>query len=186
MSNANARVETWNGDVLFLDVTDLSIEDSPFYGGKKATLHGYIRESQSKQQHAGQNVSTYQAEKVVFNYPATVVYWSDGTKTVVKHKKGDEGYDRMTGLALCYMKKALGDDTKAFHRALKVAWNHDDENGAVTRLLRKHKNAICEHFFSIDGCCPIMGCPCDDCPYCGKQDCTEKLKQEYKRLKRRI
>ena len=45
--------------------------------------------------------------RVIFNYPVTVVLWADGTKTVVKCQEGDN-YDKITGLALCYMKKALG------------------------------------------------------------------------------
>lgn len=31
-------------------------------------------------------------EKVIFNYPATVVLWSDGTKTVVKDERADTVY----------------------------------------------------------------------------------------------
>ena len=46
-------------------------------------------------------------EKVIFNDPATIVYWSDKTKTVVKCGEGDI-YDKEKGLALCYMKKMLG------------------------------------------------------------------------------
>ena len=45
--------------------------------------------------------------KVIFNYPATVVLWSDGTKTVVK--AGDyDIYDPEKGLAMAIAKKALG------------------------------------------------------------------------------
>ena len=58
------------------------------------------------------------AEKVIFNNPATIVIWSDGTKTVVKKQKGDR-YNKQTGLALCYMKKALGNGTREFNDALK-------------------------------------------------------------------
>ena len=46
-------------------------------------------------------------EKVIFNEPATIVIWKDGSKTVVKCQKNDE-YDPEKGLALCFMKKALG------------------------------------------------------------------------------
>ena len=45
-------------------------------------------------------------KKVIFNDPATIVLWSDGTKTVVKCGK-DDVYDEEKGLALCFMKKAL-------------------------------------------------------------------------------
>lgn len=51
-------------------------------------------------------------KKVIFNKPATIVIWADGSKTVVKCQKDKNGryekYDKEKGLALCYMKKALG------------------------------------------------------------------------------
>lgn len=46
-------------------------------------------------------------KKVIFNDPATIVYWMDGTKTVVKCQEGDT-YSKETGLALCIAKKAYG------------------------------------------------------------------------------
>lgn len=45
-------------------------------------------------------------KKVIFNDPATIVFWSDGTKTVVKCQPGDT-YDPEKGLAMCFAKKAL-------------------------------------------------------------------------------
>ena len=46
-------------------------------------------------------------KKVIFNYPATIVLWSDGSKTVVKCQDGDI-YDPEKGLAMAISKKALG------------------------------------------------------------------------------
>jgi len=43
-------------------------------------------------------------EKVIFNPPATIVLWSDGTKTVVKCQEGDE-WDAEKGLAMAISKK---------------------------------------------------------------------------------
>lgn len=43
--------------------------------------------------------------KVIFNDPATIVLWDDGTKTVVKCY--GEKYDKEKGLAMCYLKKAF-------------------------------------------------------------------------------
>lgn len=46
-------------------------------------------------------------KKVIFNYPATVVIWEDGTKTIVK--AGDyDVFDPEKGLAMAIAKKALG------------------------------------------------------------------------------
>lgn len=46
-------------------------------------------------------------ERVIFNPPATIVLWEDGTKTVVKCNECDE-YSPEHGLALCIAKRAFG------------------------------------------------------------------------------
>lgn len=46
-------------------------------------------------------------KQVIFNDPATIVYWADGTRTVVKCQDGDI-YDPEKGLAMAISKKALG------------------------------------------------------------------------------
>lgn len=46
-------------------------------------------------------------KNVKFNPPATIVFWTDNTKTVVKCK--GEDYDPEKGLAMCICKKVLGD-----------------------------------------------------------------------------
>ena len=45
--------------------------------------------------------------KVIFHNPATIVFWSDGTKTVVK-VQGKERFNKEKGLAMAIAKKALG------------------------------------------------------------------------------
>ena len=45
-------------------------------------------------------------EKVIFNEPATIVFWSDKTKTVVKAE--NDTFDPEKGLAMAISKKALG------------------------------------------------------------------------------
>ena len=61
-------------------------------------------------------------KKVIFNDPATIVLWDDGTKTVVKCSEGDT-YSEWSGLALCICKKLMGDD---FHKDFKY-WCKEDE-----------------------------------------------------------
>ena len=48
-------------------------------------------------------------KRVIFNDPATIVLWADGTKTVVKCAK-DEKFDPEKGLAMAIAKKALGNE----------------------------------------------------------------------------
>jgi len=59
----------------------------------------------------------FKIKKVIFNNPATIVYWEDGTKTVVKCGK-DDTFDEEKGLALCFMKKAL-DNKGNYNNVLK-------------------------------------------------------------------
>ena len=55
--------------------------------------------------------------KVIFNDPATIVLWSDGTKTVVKCVPEDS-YDMEKGLAMAIVKKMAGNDNR-FHKVFK-------------------------------------------------------------------
>lgn len=50
---------------------------------------------------------TSKIKNVIFNDPATIVFWSDGTKTVVKCGENDI-YDPEKGLAMAVAKKYLG------------------------------------------------------------------------------
>lgn len=43
-------------------------------------------------------------ERVIFNPPATIAFWNDGTKTVAKAKGGDE-YDPLFGIMACALRK---------------------------------------------------------------------------------
>lgn len=67
-------------------------------------------------------IKSFSYKRVIFHYPATIVIWADGTKTVVKCMEGDE-YDPEKGLALCFMKRALGNNGALFHSILKNELN---------------------------------------------------------------
>lgn len=91
----------------------------------------------------------FEIKNVIFNYPATVVLWEDGTKTVVKCQEGDE-YSKETGLALCIAKKALGNQGN-FNEVFKkwipeekkiVVVVRDAKTGKTTRLSDIFKDRI--------------------------------------------
>ena len=56
-------------------------------------------------------------KKVIYNFPATIVIWEDGTKTVVKCHN-DEVFDPEKGLAMAICKKAFGNGYD-FHQVFK-------------------------------------------------------------------
>ena len=57
-------------------------------------------------------------KNVIFNDPATIVFWSDGTKTVVK-TQNNEKFDPEKGLAMAIAKKALGNKGNYFNEIKK-------------------------------------------------------------------
>lgn len=65
-------------------------------------------------------------DQVIFNPPATIVLWSDGTKTVVRCGERDK-YDKEKGLALCFMKKALGNTSRALNDVLHAEIKHEED-----------------------------------------------------------
>lgn len=76
-------------------------------------------------------------KKVIFNAPATIVFWYDGTKTVVKCGPNDI-YDPEKGFAIAFMKRFFGNNLE-FHKCLKTVradidkwWDSGDCNGACT------------------------------------------------------
>ena len=54
---------------------------------------------------------------VIFNDPATIVFWNDGTKTVVKAE--NEPFDPEKGLAMAIAKKALGNKGDYYNEVKK-------------------------------------------------------------------
>lgn len=63
---------------------------------------------------------------IIFNGAATIVFWCDGTKTVVKCKEGTE-YNVEEGLRWCIIKKLLGDSPE-FWNFIKGAVPEDKAN----------------------------------------------------------
>lgn len=61
--------------------------------------------------------------RVIFNAPATIVFWRDGLKTVVKAQNG-ESFDKEKGLAMAICKK-LGGNRGAYYDIFKK-WCHEE------------------------------------------------------------
>ena len=55
-------------------------------------------------------------KKIIYNPPATIILWNDGTKTTAKCEYGDV-YSKEMGFMLCVLKKKYGN--KTFHDMLK-------------------------------------------------------------------
>lgn len=57
-------------------------------------------------------------DRVMFQPPATIIFWTDGTKTVVKTQNGDE-FDPEKGMAMAIAKKFFGNKPSYFNRFKK-------------------------------------------------------------------
>ena len=108
-----------------------------------------------------------QIKNVIFNDPATVVYWADGTKTVVKCQEGDT-YSKETGLALCIAKKYLGNKgnfNEVFKKwipeetARRLFFGEDVETDDMRTRLKKYCNSrFCNYY--TENQCPLIGYTC--------------------------
>lgn len=72
------------------------------------------------------NILDIKIKKVIFNNPATIIIWSDGSKTVVKVQNGEE-YDPEKGMSLCCAKKLLGNKSN-FNNEFKKWLPKEDQN----------------------------------------------------------
>ena len=68
---------------------------------------------------------------VIFSPPATIVFWSDKTKTVVKCDPKEE-YDPEKGLAMAISKKMIGDNKGNYYNVF-LHWNKKYEKQSKER-----------------------------------------------------
>lgn len=81
-------------------------------------------------------------DKVIFNPPATIVFWKDGTKTVVKCKEGEE-FSEWAGIALCFAKKLYGPN---FHKIFKAHCSDPDKIEKSARISVSSRGAPIDDF----------------------------------------
>ena len=75
-------------------------------------------------------------KNVKFNPPATIIFWTDNTKTVVKCN--GEDYDPEKGLAMCICKKVLGDKGN-YYEVFKKWLPKKDDSDVVQKVLEHIK-----------------------------------------------
>ena len=87
----------------------LKIALNSVYGITSETFSNYFKDPRKED---------FVIKKVIFNNPATIVIWEDGSKTIVKCGKNDI-FDKEKGLAMCIAKKALGNNGKYYNEFSK-------------------------------------------------------------------
>ena len=83
---------------------------------------------------------------VIFNEPATIILWADGTKTVVKCQEG-EGYDPEKGMAMAISKKALGN--KGNYCEVFKKWLPEEEEVNDDRVSSNDLRKAIDHFAKL-------------------------------------
>jgi tetratricopeptide (TPR) repeat protein len=74
-------------------------------------------------------------DNVIFNDPATIIFWKDGTKTIVKAE--GEDFDPEKGLAMAISKKALGNKGNYFDIFKKWTKNYKPGTRRLTAVAGK-------------------------------------------------
>lgn len=90
-------------------------------------------------------------KNVKFNGPATIVFWADGTKTVVKCQNGDN-YSEEVGLAMCIVKKVFGNTSKYNDIFKKWCNSYDIEtntNDYFSEAYKQFRNYVLKTFNEI-------------------------------------
>ena len=95
---------------------------------------------------------------VIFNNPATIVFWSDGTKTVVKCDERDE-FDPEKGLAMAICKKHFGG---GFYNDIFKKWIPKEETPEIEIDGQITMDAIAEKFEKLAKAAKSMFGPWDD------------------------
>lgn len=120
MIHAGQKILLPDGSTVF--VTEVCY-DIAFSVDRKIRIDGLMYDECSRQESKGQehgekSKAPIKSERVIYNGPATIVYWTDGTKTVVKRDHRDK-YSKRMGLFLCHLKKLCGNNSRAFNDMFK-------------------------------------------------------------------
>ena len=89
----------------------------------------------------------FDIEKVIFNPPATIVIWKDGTKTVVKCN--GEKFDQEKGLAMAISKRALAVGNR-YHKTFKKWCKEEDDFSEQIKKDQRFKNIKVKVDFLVD------------------------------------
>ena len=110
----------WNPekDLIRVSANNLGIDiDRAIYSAMAIDYSRQSTEQAKKNDIVRFGMCSVSIRKVIFNDPATIVLWSDGTKTVVKCGPEDS-FDMEKGLAMAIVKKMAGNDN-SFHKVFK-------------------------------------------------------------------
>ena len=86
-------------------------------------------------------------KRVIFNDPATIVLWEDGSKTVVKSQENDI-YDPEKGMAMAIAKRALGDEGSYYNEFKKWVPCEEENDMHTLQIGAELYHKIVTHFLN--------------------------------------
>ena len=105
------RIYRWGNDMRKRNIpisSEMKKILNSIYGRENAMRKGYIyRPSEENYARFMRSVCTIVPDRIIFNPPATIVFWTDGTKTVVKCAEGEK-FDPYTGFCYAFTERCLG------------------------------------------------------------------------------
>lgn len=112
-----------------------NMEDSEYY--KNIIARVTNRTNYTAIYRSRHNNSIPEIRNVIFNPPATIVFWIDGTKTVVKCQN-DEEFDPEKGITMAFFKKMHGNKGHYFEEIKKwCELYHSKQNKELTEHTSK-------------------------------------------------
>ncbi|MBO5319036.1 MAG: hypothetical protein J6B01_04410 [Ruminococcus sp.] len=118
----NARIETPKKNTFRCTITTANLKAADFIAAS-LVKQGLIPKDVFIESKTLRKVPDF--DRVIFNDPATIIYWSDGTKTVVKCGEQDI-FDPEKGLAMAISKKALGNQDN-YYKLLREQLSKEDQ-----------------------------------------------------------
>ena len=110
IANAKSAILTVNGMNYSVRITDISRDNRIGCYPPEITFDGvFISDYPSYNRYVAKDIIN-----VIFHDPATIVFWNDGSKTVVKTQNG-EPYDPEKGIAMAIVKKKYGNKGSYFN-----------------------------------------------------------------------
>lgn len=78
---------------------------------------------------------SFTIKNVIFNDPATIVFWMDGTKTVVK-TQDDDIFDPEKGLAMAIAKKVYGNQGNYYNKLKKWLPEKEEDANTIEEIIK--------------------------------------------------
>ena len=131
-------------------------------------------------------------KKVIFNFPATIVYWEDNTKTVVKINRDETlNWSEWNGIAMAILKKMTNNKyhkiiqeglDKAVHCKSKV--EEYEDNGLLNKIKEEDKimDEICDMY--EEALYDEFSFTAAHLPW--EQEAKEEIKEKVKTLKEKL